>query len=103
MRAREHCLGLLVTTEDSILPFYAPEPHVAQPHPATLDQEPPEGDGYAQAWWRMELAERRMLDALTDLDQATRARLGEQRIAEIEAEFQHEAEVHAHALVLFAG
>jgi hypothetical protein len=65
VRARKHALGLPVQVAESSLPFYAPEPQDAPPDPAMLDQEPPEDDTYAHAWWRMELAERRMHEALS--------------------------------------
>jgi hypothetical protein len=98
VRARKHALGVPLRTEDSILPFYAPEPHDEQPDPATLDQEPPEDEVYAHAWWRMEQAERRMIEALDNLDQATRQQLPESAIVAAEDTFHHEAQVFADAL-----
>jgi hypothetical protein len=98
VRTRKHTLGVPVRTEDTILPFYAPEPQDAQTDPATLDQEPPADDTYAHAWWRMELAERRMIEALNHLDQATRRGISERQIAAAEAAFHHEAQVFTDAL-----
>jgi hypothetical protein len=67
-----------------------------------LDPEPPEDDVYAHAWWRMELAERRMHETLEARDHATRAGLPESTIIAVEDTFQHEAQTFADALNQFA-
>ena len=72
-----------------------------QPNPEALDKEPPADDPYAHVWWQMELAERRMMEALNELDQATRKGLSESALVAAEESFHHEAQILAVVLEQF--
>jgi hypothetical protein len=70
-------------------------PHLDQPDPVELDQEP--GD-FERAWWHMEQAERRMREVLDALDQAKVQGASPDKIAELETAYQHEVTVRDAAL-----
>ncbi len=101
LHERRRRFNLPVQPVAKVLPLRDPRIQADQPDPAELDQEP---EGYFErAWWHMELAERRMKEALDRLDQARHQGASPQRLAELEAIYQHEAGVYVAALELLSG
>lgn len=96
VRERRRKFNLPVRRYEKILPFRPVSVEADQPVPEELDQEP-EGH-YERAWWRMEMAERRMRETLDLLDQAKQQRASPQHLADLEAAYQHEADVYAASL-----
>lgn len=96
MRTRKQKFGIVVTKQEKILPIHH---HVIeQPDPAELDQEPPNADSYAYAWWCMEHAQRRMVEVLDAINQAQRAMTPSTLIFNLETSYQQEADAYAAAL-----
>jgi hypothetical protein len=91
---RKHKLLLPVAEGDMILPFITPDAVSAQPDTFYLDNGPSDNP-QERIWWRMELAERRMRDALDRWISADNAGRSVVDIKECEAIYHHEAKTHA--------
>ena len=96
---RKRRFHLPIQQWEKVAPELPAQAQTDQPDPAELDQEPT--GHYERAWWHLELAERRMREVLDLLDQARQGRASAERLAELEAAYQHETMARDAALRAF--
>jgi hypothetical protein len=95
VRERRKVLGLSVLPQRAIVPAFSP-PETTGPSPEVLDTKPV--DALDLAWWRTEMAERRMQEAALAVDQATAQHAPLPVIHQLDLARSHEQQVIEAAL-----